>query len=172
MKYNRIFIVGEIASGKTTLAKKISKILKIKHYELDNIAYKRRDIWTKADYSERKKKLNKIFQRKKWILEGFYSTPWTYPIYKKADIVIILKTKLTTAKKRVIIRFLKRKFLSKKNKKTNKNIKDTLKVIKHINLKRYIKKINRIKKVAKEHSKKFIELKNKDQIKKFLESLK
>ncbi len=172
MKYNKILVVGGIGSGKTTLAKKLSKILNIKHYELDNIAYKTRDIWVKSDYPERKKKLNRIFKRKTWILEGFYSTPWTHSVYKKADLVIILDVKKTKAKIRVFKRFLKRKLLMKKNKKINKSLKGMIKIIKHINLERYEKKIKRIKRVAKKHSKKYIILKDKKEIKEFIKKLK
>ena len=172
MKYNKILIVGGIGSGKTSLANKISKILKIKNYELDNIAYKRRDIWVKENYPNRKKKLDKIFQREKWILEGFYSTPWTYQVYKKADIIIILKTKQKISKNRITKRFLKRKFLTKKNKFVNKSFKGLVKIIKHMNDPNYEKKLKRIHTVAKKHHKKVIILKNKKDINKFLKSLK
>ena len=80
MKYNKILIVGGIGSGKTTLAKKISKILKMKYYEIDNIAYKRRDVHEKYKPNERDKKLKSIVKRKKWILEGFYDRSWVHPI--------------------------------------------------------------------------------------------
>jgi len=172
MEYKRIFITGGIASGKTTLAEKLSKKLKIKNYELDNIAYKRRDVWTKADYSERKKNLDKIFQRKKWILEGFYSTPWVYSIYKKADVVIILKTNKLTSKNRITRRFMKRRLSFKKNKLINKNFKDFLKVLNHISAPHYHKKLKRIHMVAKKHSKKIIILANKKEIKNLLEKIK
>ncbi|HEA46415.1 MAG TPA: hypothetical protein ENH99_01395 [Candidatus Pacearchaeota archaeon] len=172
MKYDRILIVGGIGSGKTTLANKLSKILNIKHYELDNIAYKTRDVWVKFGYPERKKKLNKIFKRKTWILEGFYSTPWTLSVYKKADLVIILEVKKTKAKIRVFKRFLKRKFLMKKNKKVNKSLKGVIKIIKHINLERYEKKIKKAKGMAKKHSKKYMILKNKKEINNFIKEIK
>lgn len=172
MKYHKILIVGGIGSGKTTLAEKLSKILKIKSYELDNIAYKRRDIWIKADYPERKTKLNKIFKREKWILEGFYSTPWVYSAYKKAEVVIILKINKRVSKNRIIRRFIKRKLLTEKNKFINKNFKDFLKVFKHISEPHYREKLERIHNVAKKYSKKIIILENKRQLNDFLKKLK
>lgn len=41
-KHNRmqIFIIGNIASGKSTIAKQLSKIYKIKHFSIDNIRKK------------------------------------------------------------------------------------------------------------------------------------
>ena len=35
----KILIVGIVASGKTTLAKKLAEILNIKHYEIDSIVH-------------------------------------------------------------------------------------------------------------------------------------
>ena len=42
MGKNKIIIFGLTASGKTTLARKISKILKIKIYHTDDLAYKKK----------------------------------------------------------------------------------------------------------------------------------
>jgi adenylate kinase family enzyme len=172
MKNNKILIVGGIGSGKTTLANKLSKKLNIKSYELDNIAYKRRDVHQKREPQTRDKKLKSILKRKKWIIEGFYSRPWTYPIYKQGDIIIILNIKLTLAKKRVIIRFLKRKFLLKKNKKINKNFKTMLRLLKYVKKEEYNEKLNSINKITKKLSKKYIILENKKQINKFLNKIK
>lgn len=171
MRYNKILIVGGIASGKTTLATKLSKKLKIKNYELDNIAYKRRDVWIKTDYPERKEKLSQIFKRKKWILEGFYSTHWVYRVYREAEIVIILGIKQTTSRHRIIRRFLKRKFIIKKNKQVNKSLSGLLKILKHINEPHYGEKLERIHNVAKKYSKKIIILENKRQLNNFLKKL-
>jgi len=96
----------------------------------------------------------------------------TYPIYKKADIILILKTKLSLAKKRVITRFLKRKLLNKKDKKINQSFKKTIGLLKYLQSKEYNKKIKLQSKIAKKHSKKTIILKNKKQINTFLKSLK
>jgi adenylate kinase family enzyme len=38
---NRIHIIGSVGSGKTTLAKTISKKYNIKYYELDNVVWER-----------------------------------------------------------------------------------------------------------------------------------
>lgn len=35
----KVLIVGIVASGKTTLARKISKLLGIKHYEVDSVVH-------------------------------------------------------------------------------------------------------------------------------------
>jgi len=171
MKYNKIFIVGGIGSGKTTLANKISKILKIKNYELDDIAYKRRDIYERHKPKIRDKKIKSILKRKKWIIEGFYSKSWIYPIYRKAEIVIILNIKTSISKKRLIRRFLKRRLSLKKNKNLNKKFKRTIKLLKYIE--EYPKKYFKIQKqAAKKFNKNVLIFNTKKEINKFLKSLK
>ena len=171
MKYDKILIVGGIGSGKTTLANKLTKILKIRNYELDNIVYKRRDIHEKQKPQIRDKKIKLILKRKKWIIEGFHSRYWTYPIYKKTDIVIILNIKPSASKRRVIIRFLKRKLSFKNNKKVNKKFKTMLKLLKHIE--KYPKKDLKIQKgISKKFKKKPLILNNNKEIKEFIKKLK
>ena len=170
MKYNKILIVGGIGSGKTTLANKLSRILKIKNYELDNISYKRRDVHEKYKPKERDKKLKSIVKRKKWIMEGFYSRPWIYPIYKKADIVIMLNIKMSVAKRRVFTRWLKRNLVLKKDKKHNRKFKVMLHLIKHIE--KYPKYFQTQKKAAKKFNKNILVLKSNKEIKEFIKKLK
>ena len=171
MKYNKILIVGGIGSGKTTLARKLTKILNIKNYELDNIAYKRRDVYEKYKPKERDKKLKSVLKRKKWIMEGFYDRSWVYTAYKKADIVVILNIKLSISKRRVITRFLKRKLSFKKSKKINKKFKLMLQLLRHIDKYpgKYFKKQREIvKKFKKEH----VILKSNKEIKEFIKIIK
>ncbi len=39
----KIHIIGSVGSGKTTLARKLSKTLQIPYYELDNVAWIRKE---------------------------------------------------------------------------------------------------------------------------------
>lgn len=171
MAYNKFLIVGAIGSGKTTLARKLSKILKIKNYELDNIAYKRRDIHEKQKPEIRDKKLKSVLKRKKWLLEGFYSRAWTYPIYKKAEIVIILNIKTSLSKKRVIKRYLKRKLSFKKDKKHNEKFKAMIKLLKYVE--EYPTKYFKLQKqAAQKFNKNVLILNSKKEIDEFLKKLK
>lgn len=171
MKYNKILIVGGIGSGKTTLASKLSKILNIKHHELDDIAYIRRDIHEKRKPRVRDKKVKSLLKRKRWIIEGFYSQYWTYPIYRKADIVLILNIKTSTSKNRLIRRFLKRKLSFKKQRDVNQKFKRMISLIKYID--EYPKKYFQMEKeTAKEFNKNVLILKNKKEIKEFIKKLK
>ena len=175
MKYNKILITGGIGSGKTTLANKLSKIIKTKNYELDNIVYRRRDIHIKNSPMVRNKKLQLILKKRKWILEGFHNHPWTHPIYKKADLIIILEVKSFISKKRIITRYLKRKLSFEKNKDINqhinKNFKIMLKLLEGIN-KKHAKILREQKKIAKNFNGNVLVLNKKKEIKKFLEFLK
>ena len=103
-KYNRIWIIGGSGSGKTYLARKISKILKIKNYELDDI------IWDKKYTLKRPKalmvkKLKKITKKEKWIIEGV-SSSWIESGIKRADLVILLKVHSSKIIWRLFLRHL------------------------------------------------------------------
>ena len=129
--FSKILIIGGIGSGKTTLARKLSKKLNIESHELDDIFYKRRDIHRRRDSKTRSKKLTSILRRRKWIIEGFYSQSWTHPIYKQADVIIILNIKPITSKYRLIKRFITRKF-SFGNENRNSNFGIMIKLLKRV----------------------------------------
>lgn len=70
---SKIYIIGIVASGKTTLSKKISKKLNIPCYELDSI------IWhvtvqgsCKRTPEQQIKVVNEINNTCDWIIEGTY----------------------------------------------------------------------------------------------------
>lgn len=67
----KIDIIGSVASGKTTLAKRISKKYGIPYYEKDNIVWKRTlngDV--KRNPEERDKYFYDIICENNWIVEG------------------------------------------------------------------------------------------------------
>lgn len=55
----KILIIGIVASGKTTLAKKLEQQLNIKHYEIDSIVHDDLYKWTSDYEKEREKTINK-----------------------------------------------------------------------------------------------------------------
>ena len=105
MKTNRIYILGTVASGKTTIAKELSKKLKIKHYDLDNIYWL--SFNKKRDEKERDKFFRRLCNKNKWIVEGAYSSWIDYGI-KKANLVILLKLPRALLLWRVTKRVLKK----------------------------------------------------------------
>lgn len=67
----KIDIVGSVASGKTTLARKISKEFNIPHYEKDNVVWKRTPSGdVKKTPQERDAYFNDIISKKEWVVEG------------------------------------------------------------------------------------------------------
>lgn len=86
-KVKRIMIIGNIASGKSTLAKYISQITNIDVFHLDKYYFK-----SKKDLKSNKEWelfLNEIVKRESWIIDGNY--PKTLMIRAiNADLIIIL----------------------------------------------------------------------------------
>lgn len=88
MKYKRIYIFGTMGSGKTTLANALSKKLKIKHYDLDDVVWIRK-FTRQRDKQKRIQKLKEIVDKKQWIMEGVHNE-WNEYAFKKAELVIWL----------------------------------------------------------------------------------
>ena len=86
---DKIYVLGPQGSGKTLLAKKISKKLRIPSFSLDDIYYKKK-YTVKRNESEKKKMLSKILgRRKKWVIEGV-ATSFVAKAVRRADLVIWL----------------------------------------------------------------------------------
>ncbi len=106
MIMNKIYIIGPVASGKTTLAKKLSTILNIPYYELDNVIYKSKDV--KRNQSETAKRFNKIINSKKWIIEDVGRAIFKEGI-DKADVIYFMNISHIKIYYRIIKRWLKQK---------------------------------------------------------------
>ena len=157
-KVKRIYIFGLSASGKTSLAKVLSKKLKIKVYSLDDISWKRK--WTER-FPEKvqKERLEKIYTKSKWIIEGVHTYDWIKPVIAKADKVIFLNIPKLTLIKRALKR-------AKKNKR--KSI-----LYQKLRLIYWILRFGaRDYRAHKKNSREFIEIRDIKQLNKFLKSLK
>lgn len=101
------------ASGKSTLAKKLSDILNIEKYDFDDIKFEK-----KFDIERTENKqveiIKEILGKDSWIVEGALREP-ALPFWKNADLVIFLQISEFTPYKRIIFRYLK-KLLSTKEK--------------------------------------------------------
>ncbi|WP_416149823.1 hypothetical protein ACM26V_02145 [Salipaludibacillus sp. HK11] len=103
----KIYIVGIVASGKSTLAKQISKKINIPWYELDSIVHKKtKDARYKLTPSEQVDIINDIDEKGKWIFEGTDRESYRC-LFEMADTIIFLDTPLWKRKMRILIRFLK-----------------------------------------------------------------
>ena len=103
----KILIIGIVASGKTTLARKLSNKLNITHYEIDNIVHddlnKR-----KRTPQEQEKIIEEINKQPKWIIEGTLRKNLEI-LLDMADKIIYLDIPLHTRKIRIFTRFIKQK---------------------------------------------------------------
>ncbi len=158
-QHNRIYIFGGTGSGKTTLAKKLSSLLKIPYFTTDEFIYKNN--WSeKFTGKQRDTKLKKASNNKKWIFEGVHRGDWILPAFKKSELVIILNISRLILLKRALTRYIKRKLGFEKNPKKEK-LTDILILIKYVWI---YKNDNFIypKNMVKKHKKNFIILYNKN----------
>ena len=116
----KILIIGTVGTGKTTLAKQLSKEYNIKHYEIDCIVHD--DIkGIKRSKEEQLKIFNKI-NKNSWILEGTPRNNQEH-IINNADIIYFIDIPKHIRYYRIIKRFIKQKLkLEKVNYKINFNI--------------------------------------------------
>jgi adenylate kinase family enzyme len=104
--YKRIFIFGGTGSGKTTLAKRLSKLSKIPYYTTDDMVYKI-DWGHKRTEKEKKEILKQTAKKTKWIIEGVHGQTWLNPAVKRAEFIILLDIKLSTLLTRVTKRYFR-----------------------------------------------------------------
>ena len=103
----KLYIIGCVGSGKTTLAKHLSKQLNIPYYELDNIAYKRDAGGRKrVSVEEQIIRIEEIDKHDSWICEGVYRKSY-HCLFERCDKIIYLDTPLKRRRRNIVIRFIK-----------------------------------------------------------------
>lgn len=103
-QYKRIAIIGSTASGKSTLANKLSQLYELPHIELDQMLFENQSRKTDEEF---RTAVKEVVERPKWICDGvFYNLADI--IWPKADIVIWLDVPLKTTYKQVLSRSLGR----------------------------------------------------------------
>lgn len=103
----KIYIVGSVASGKTTLAKKLSKRLGLPYYALDDIVYDTSgDTRKKRTLQEQRKILNAINKSDGWICEGVYRKSYHY-LLEWCDCIVFLDTPLWKRRYHILLRHTK-----------------------------------------------------------------
>ncbi len=156
--YNKIYIIGPVGSGKTTLSKILSKKYDIKRYELDKVVWDDDNGNVKRTDDEISKMFNEIITNKYWIIEDVGRKKFNDGI-KKADITYYIDLPKYIIYKRVITRWIKQKTGKEKYnyKPTLESLFEMLKWAKQ-DIKNKKEKIERIK----NNSKKYMILKSKD----------
>ena len=151
----KILIIGIVASGKTTLAKKLSKELNIRYYEIDSIVHDDLNA-RKRTIEEQSKIINEINQKEDWIIEGTLRKNLYY-LLELSDQIIYLDIPSAIRKRRIFTRFLKQKLGIEKC-----NYKPTLRMLKSMYkwTKDYEKERVDFEKHLEQYSKKLIILNN------------
>lgn len=104
----KILIVGIVASGKTTLARKLSKLLGIIHYEIDSIVHDDKNNIKRSEI-EQKKIFKEINKEDSWIIEGTLRKHLFY-LCEMADKIIYLDIPVKVRKRRIFTRFVRQLF--------------------------------------------------------------
>ncbi|GAA0385479.1 AAA family ATPase [Paenibacillus motobuensis] len=103
----KIVITGIVASGKTTLARRLSERLEIPWYELDCIVhYRTSNERVKRTPQEQMRVIKEIDKQGPWIFEGTDRGSYQ-SLYDMADTIIFLDPPLWKRKIRIITRYLK-----------------------------------------------------------------
>lgn len=103
----KIYIVGIVASGKTTFAKELSVNLDIPWFELDCIVHhKTENERYKRTPEQQVEIINDINKNGKWIIEGTYRKS-CHCLLDMADTIIFLDPPLWKRKLRIFTRFIK-----------------------------------------------------------------
>lgn len=163
----KIYIIGIVASGKTTMSKELSKKLLIPYYELDNVVYtKKNNKRYKRTNEELFEVINDINMNNSWIFEGVYRESYKY-ILDYSDTIIFLDVPLYIRKIRILKRFIMQQFnLEKSEYKSDlKMLKMMFKWTKDFETNRCI-----FEKMLNEYSSKLVVISNKNELRKLLNS--
>lgn len=103
----KIYIVGSVGSGKTTLARNVSKKLSVPHFETDNFVWKRHpagDI--RNEVVVRDQLLQNAIALDDWVIEGVH-IGWTDAGLQEADQIIFLDIPSTKRAGRIVKRYIR-----------------------------------------------------------------
>ena len=117
----KILIIGPVATGKTTLARKMSEHTGIKNYEIDSIVHD--DVNNvKRTEEEQAEIVNQIDKNSDWIIEGTLRKN-LFMLLDLADKIIFMNIPLRIRKRRIILRYLKQRLgIEKCNYQSNKEM--------------------------------------------------
>lgn len=147
----KIYIIGAVGTGKTTLAKALSKELNIKMYQLDKVVWDDDDGNRKRTDEEVDQIFNKILEEDSWIIEDVGRKKFIEGI-KQADMVYYIDLPSFVIYKRCILRWLKQK-LGKEEYNYKPTIKGLIQMMKWArqDIESKNEKINRINELSKNY---------------------
>lgn len=108
----KIYIVGAVASGKSTLAKELSQLLHIEYTSLDHLVHisDKDSPWgnRKRPIEERNQLFLEIIQKQNWIMEDT-GRPCFEEGMELADCILLLNTKPSIRKFRILTRWIRQR---------------------------------------------------------------
>lgn len=158
----KVLITGNVGSGKTTLAKELSKTYNVPYFEIDSIVHSDKDNRKREEF-EQASIVNKINrENKNYIIEGVLRNNLEF-ICNLVDYIIIFDIDKKVLRKRVKKRYIKQKLgLEKANYKPTKEFLKQM----YIWLENY--NYDKDKNIMKKYSNKVIILSNNKEVKKYL----
>lgn len=104
----RLYLVGSVGSGKTTLGKKLAEEFHIPFYEMDNLIFERLETGDRRrEDDEIGLLLETIFEEKVWLIEGTCLRDIIQPVFDKSQVLIFLEVPYYKRIYRFTKRFLK-----------------------------------------------------------------
>ena len=107
LSYQRISVVGTIGSGKTTFARKASRIIQAPHIELDALHWEPN--WVEAPNDLFRERVKQLLQGDSWVADGNYHQTRDM-VWNGADTVVWLDYPFRTIMDRLARRTLRRIF--------------------------------------------------------------
>lgn len=102
----KIRIIGPCGSGKSTVARELSRRLHVPCYEIDNLIWDRSGVEVRYPEEVRNRMFREIIQSEDWILEGVQHG-WTMESFREADWVVVLHPHVLVRDYRIIRRFIR-----------------------------------------------------------------
>lgn len=102
----RVQVIGYSGTGKTTLAKELSKKLNCTHVELDGLFWK--EDWQESSDDEFMKSVKQALKPKKWVIDGDYTNRLVGYTLQLTDTVIVLRYSPWVFMPRLISRGIRR----------------------------------------------------------------
>ncbi|AIQ72729.1 hypothetical protein NST28_05455 [Paenibacillus sp. FSL R10-2791] len=102
----KIRIIGACGSGKSYIARELSRKYGVEYYETDNLVWDRSAENLRFSVEARDAQLEEILDKPSWILEGAHYK-WGQESFKAADLIVILNPNKVIRDLRVFTRYIK-----------------------------------------------------------------
>ena len=151
MLVKKIYIIGTVGTGKTTLAKKMSEKFNIKMYQLDKVVWDDENGNIKRTDEKIAEIFKSILSKDSWIIEDVGREKFNEGI-KQADMVYYIDLPAIVIYKRCLLRWFKQK-IGKEEYNYKPTLKGLIQMMKwaHHDIRNKAEKINYIKQIARKY---------------------